>query len=851
MYKPRLNKRYRRLRPFIPSLEGLEHRYLLTGDAGIDENNLFREVDLAENQDLRVTIFGAHAGDLSGRSVTDAGDVNGDGYDDIVIGAEGANGSGGAAKAGVSYLLFGSSDFRTAGDIDLANLGTRGIKLIGIESLDASGKTVASAGDVNGDGFDDFLIGAGRADGRDNRYSLSGETYLIFGRPDIGDADIELNNLEGMGVVLNGSGPGDHSGWLAADHAGDVNGDGLEDFIIGAPYASVPEKVFNVGESYLLLGRTSWPESIELGEDTGVITFEGATFFDKSGRNVSAAGDFNGDGINDFSIGAPNADPPTGGSIHGMVYIVLGKRDWSSTQRLKFGSLEDSTITIIGNDPYDDAGAAISDAGDINGDGFDDLVIGAYSSDSVNNERSIAGESYVVFGRAEHPEDGILDLRQNPPGITRFYGAATNDRQGRSVAGLGDINGDGFPDVAVASQTANALNDTRSVAGKTYLFYGGPHWPESDLDLAEANYSGMLVHGARSGDQSGRSVSRAGDLDGDGFQDWILGAFFADGPENTRSLAGDSYVFFGDDFLANVTHQGSPFEDSIEASLDPDLIVSGASNDTISHLATSDVCRTGQGNDEISIDQLDFLHVDAGNGIDTLRFPIEGTVDLRTIARKVNSIERIDLTSPHETLLKLDPQTLLGLSDESNELIVELSVNDRVDPGDDWTTIPPDDRDYLARRHGNAILLTTPEPGDANLDGIFNSTDLVTILVTGEFEDGIPNNSTFREGDWDGDGDFTTSDFIFALQAGNYLRAARPIERFAVAASTVHLQKEQTVSETETAPVKQCCLETALLSNVQQPPWYDSTIEQEEPPTTRVIRQPLNPLAVDELLIDV
>ena len=850
MFNRRLTKRFRRTRQFLPSPEKLEHRYLLAGNTDVDGTNSFKEVDLAEIQDLGVTIFGANAGDLSGRSVTDAGDVNGDGYDDIVIGAESAEGIGEAENAGVSYLLFGGSDFRTAGDIDLANMGSRGIKLIGIDRLDASGKTVASAGDVNGDGFDDFLIGAGRGDGRDNRYALSGETYLIFGRADIGDTDIQLNNLEGVGVVLNGSGHGDHSGWLAADHAGDVNGDGLDDFIIGAPYSSVPEKIFNIGESYLLLGRTSWPESIELGEDPGVITFEGATVFDKSGRSASAAGDFNGDGIDDFLIGAPNANPPTEETIHGMVYIVFGKRDWSAAQRLKLGTLEDSTITMIGNDPYDDAGAAINDAGDINGDGFDDLVIGAYSSNSVNNERTVAGESYVVFGRAERPEDGILDLRQNPSHVTRFFGGATKDRQGRAVAGLGDINGDGFPDVAMASQSANSMNDTRSIAGKTYLFYGGPHWPVTDLDLADASYSGMLIHGARAGDQSGRSVSRAGDVDGDGFQDWLLGAFFGDGPENTRSAAGNSYVLFGDDFLSNVTHLGTPLEDNIEATPDPDLIVSGTSNDTISHLAMSDVCRTGQGNDEISIDNLDFLHVDAGNGMDTLRFPIEGTVDLRTISRKINSIERIDLTSSHETLLTLDADTLLGLSDESNELIVELGVNDRIDAGDDWTIIPTDDREYLARRHGNATLLTTPDPGDSNLDGIFNSTDLVTVLMIGEFEDGIPNNSTFREGDWDGDGDFTTSDFIFALQAGNYLRAAQPIALISVAAATVHLQENQTVPESETEPLKQCCLDSPLMSTAQLVPWYDSIFEQSESTTTLVIRQPLDPLAVDELLVD-
>ena len=85
MFNPRLKHRYRRIRPFIPSPEELEHRYLLTGDTGVDEQDLFREVDLADIQDLGVTIFGAHAGDLSGRSVTDAGDVNGDGYDDFCL----------------------------------------------------------------------------------------------------------------------------------------------------------------------------------------------------------------------------------------------------------------------------------------------------------------------------------------------------------------------------------------------------------------------------------------------------------------------------------------------------------------------------------------------------------------------------------------------------------------------------------------------------------------------------------------------------------------------------------------------------------------------------------------------
>ncbi|MFM9962604.1 MAG: integrin alpha, partial [Planctomycetaceae bacterium] len=152
-----------------PKIEGLEGRQLLT------------TIDLAALTAAQgTTIFGADADDQSGRSVSSAGDVNGDGFDDLLIGAYQADASGNAkSSAGESYVIFGGASLPAT--IDLASLGTAGITLFGADPYDRSGTSVSSAGDVNGDGFDDLLIGAERADASGNAKNYAGESYVIFG----------------------------------------------------------------------------------------------------------------------------------------------------------------------------------------------------------------------------------------------------------------------------------------------------------------------------------------------------------------------------------------------------------------------------------------------------------------------------------------------------------------------------------------------------------------------------------------------------------------------------------------------------------------------------------------------
>ncbi|MEO1211796.1 MAG: integrin alpha, partial [Cyanobacteria bacterium J06638_20] len=187
------------------------------------------------------------AGDNSGYSVSGAGDINGDGFDDLIIGAAGADPNG--LSSGESYVVFGS-DQGFAARVNLADLdGGNGFILNGIDALDNSGIWVNGAGDINGDGFDDLIIGANGAE--PNGYD-SGESYVVFGSDQGFAARAELADLNGSnGFILNGIDAGDGSGGSVSG-AGDINGEGFDDLIIGAIGADPNGN--GSGESYVVFG---------------------------------------------------------------------------------------------------------------------------------------------------------------------------------------------------------------------------------------------------------------------------------------------------------------------------------------------------------------------------------------------------------------------------------------------------------------------------------------------------------------------------------------------------------------------------------------------------------------------
>ena len=191
------------------------------------------------------------------------------------------------------------------------------------------------------------------------------------------------------------------------------------------------------------------------------------------------------------------------------------------TNPIELSTLDGTNGFVLnGVDEFDYSGYSVSGAGDINGDGIDDLIIGAIIADP--NGRNNAGESYVVFGNA-NGFAGNFEL-SSLDGNNGFVIAGVNsgDRSGLSVSGAGDINGDGIDDLIIGAD--NADPDSRSNAGESYVVFGNATGFNNQVDLSALNgNNGFVIAGVNSGDRSGLSVSGAGDINGDGIDDLIIG----------------------------------------------------------------------------------------------------------------------------------------------------------------------------------------------------------------------------------------------------------------------------------------------------------------------------------------
>src|SRR5262245_30941544 len=354
-----------------------------------------------------IRIEGAAADDYSGRSIATLGDINGDGFDDVLIGSPNADANG-RWSSGISYVIYGNA---SGANIDLANFdASRGFRIIGDEFASA-GRSVSAAGDVNGDGITDLLIGAPYDDG-------GGAAYLVFGSSS--GADVDLANLgPSQGVRLGGE--VSESGFSVAS-AGDINGDGLADLVVGAPRAN-PHGRDDAGSAFVIFGKTTGWSNIDLANLAPGDGFriDGAAADDNAGYSVSSAGDFNGDGFADLIIGAPHADS-AGGTNPGSAYVIFGKAsgfgdiDLANLSTADGFRIDGPPADLIG----DQVGYSVASAGDVNGDGYSDLVVGMPGSGYLN------GAAYVIYGEAS-----TAVHKTGTAGDDRLFGGDFNDTLSR------------------------------------------------------------------------------------------------------------------------------------------------------------------------------------------------------------------------------------------------------------------------------------------------------------------------------------------------------------------------------------------------------------------------------------
>jgi hypothetical protein len=613
-------------------------------------------------------------------SVSDAGDVNGDGFDDLVIRRATYNNAD-----TFSYVVFGQAGGFGA-SFNLSTLdGSNGFVINGINDAGPySGGSVSSAGDVNGDGIDDLIVGVPQF----VYYPNPGMSYVVFGQAGGFGASLNVSTLDGSnGFLINSRtrslSLGESLGWSVSD-AGDVNGDGIDDLIIGAPDATLNGQVYT-GASYVVFGQTGGFEAtLDLSTLDGSNGFaiNGINQNDRLGRSVSDAGDVNGDGIDDLIIGAPSTDP-NGQSSARSSYVVFGQAGGFDAT-LDLSTLDGSNgFAINGINAGDFLGGSVTSAGDINGDGFDDLIIGAPSTDP--NGQSSAGSSYVVFGQVEG-FDATMDL-STLDGSNGFVinGINAGDFLGGSVSSAGDVNGDGIDDLIIGAPGTDP--NGQSSAGSSYVVFGQAGGFDATLDLSTLDGSnGFVINGINAGDFLGGSVSSAGDINGDGFDDLIIGAP-GNGEPYTLYSANASYLLYGDDFSGLLSTPSTAGDDTLTGTANDNILIGGLGNDFIVGGGGTDVLTGGAGNDTLVISDLNFRRINGGSGTDTLSLDSFGiNLDLSAISNnKISSIEQIHLTGSGDNSLTLNRLDVLALSDTTNQLIVSGDVGDAVtSTGQGW-----------------------------------------------------------------------------------------------------------------------------------------------------------------------
>ena len=380
---------------------------------------------------------------------------------------------------------------------------------------------------------------------------------------------------------------------------------------------------------------------------------------------MASAGDVNGDGLADLVVGAPDADP-AGRSNAGRSYVVFGK---TGTGAIDLSSVAagNGGFVINGQQQFDRSGSAVSGVGDVNGDGLADVLLAS----------PVAERSYVVFGKADGTAVELATLAAGAAGVV-IQGSVS------SVAGAGDVNGDGLADLIIGS--ANSYAPAGVNAGRSYVVFGTSSAAVIDLATVATGVGGFAVSGEGGNDFSGSSVAGAGDINGDGLSDLIVGA---PARYDSAHSAGRTYVIFGSTsgvFTQTAVDQlGGSGNETLTGSAAAETLVAGAGDDTLSGNGGGDVLYGGAGNDSFVLNAGNLAalaapamsgqlsRIDGGTGIDSIVLSGAGLAfDLTAMVNqgaggvgstsRIESIERIDLTGSGDNALTLATRDVLDMA---------------------------------------------------------------------------------------------------------------------------------------------------------------------------------------------
>ena len=752
----------------------------------------------------------------TGNSIVGIGDINGDTFDDFVINENYdsiATETGNDFLSGINYVIFGgpnlggldNADGSLDGRIDPLQIRSSATDFGVIVAGGNTGRDLV-VGDIDGDGVDDLIAGSPSTifDSTGNDALYSSGAYVVFsgtaGANLQGLADsvnvADLTSVDGNTGFVIGT-PSSSLGFVSVASAGDIDGDNFDDIFMSSPYDSVTVGNDTLdGVTYLVFGGEDNLDVLD-GNADGLIdasAVNGTTGFILAGesmRDVSAVGDINGDNFDDIVVTVPYGTYVGGQGTLTKDYLIFGgSANLTALDGDGDGIIDVRTVPGTGGFVFQgyqgmgyETSLSVASAGDINGDGVDDLLIGALSTNF-----SVPGAAYLVFGGSANltaldgdgdgDGDGIIDVT-DINGTNGFI-LAGDRSTGSSVAGGGDFNGDGIADIVIGSPYAvYTPYGSLSTPGATHVVFGGASLGAADagdgstdgtitlnaLDTA----NGVILDGL----QTGHDVSFVGDVDNDGFDDVAL--------DSGNGSGGTQYLVFGFDpsgqadagdiiGIENLT--GTGFADTLigddgnnvlKGGAGCDTLIGGDGDDVIIGGIGDDNISGGSGNDTLVFEDFENSTIDGGDGVDTFdlsSFFATGSILLGE--SNVQNIEVVDLGSNAVTL-EIDASDAINLTDANNTLTIkgDNGVLEDFSPGR-WTAFGVETvggEDFNVFKQGDATLRVDVDI-DASALSLTQSIDLRTLSGDrGVIIEGLTGEVVSSAGDFNGDG---IDDFVIA-----------------------------------------------------------------------------------------